>query len=417
MSFTRAPGVEDIFPDKMPQWNKIISSARKNFKLFNFREIIVPVMEYTELFARGIGDETDIVSKEMFTFEDRGGRSLTLRPEGTASVVRAYNENGEFNRLSVCKLFYVGSMFRAERPQKGRLRQFNQLGAELFGDDSPFYDFEVISMMNSITKDLGIRDYEILINSIGCGECRPEYLRALKEYYSAKKDLLCEDCVKRLDKNPLRILDCKKDGCGSLKDGSPALPEFLCGECSSHHTSLKRHLDSAGVIYREDPFLVRGLDYYAKTTFEFVTAALGGQNAFAAGGRYNKLVELLGGKPTPAVGFAAGIERLMILTENNTAAVDGIDAFIIYSDEKYFDHSAALLGNLRSNGISADIDPGGKSMKSQMKKMDRENAAFAVIIGDEEIAAGTVTVKNTSSREQRTVKEGDLAAFLINEKR
>lgn len=417
MSFTKAPGVEDIFPDRIPGWNRITASARKNFELFNFREVIIPVMEYTELFSRGIGDETDIVSKEMFTFEDRGGRSLTLRPEGTASVVRAYNENGEYNRLSVCKLFYIGSMFRAERPQKGRLRQFNQFGAELFGDDSPFYDYEVISMMNSIALDLGISNYELLINSIGCEECRPAYLEKLKEYYQSNKSVLCEDCVKRLEKNPLRILDCKKEGCKSLKDAAPVLPEFLCSSCAEHHVSVKSYLSGAGIAFKEDPFLVRGLDYYAKTTFEFVTTALGGQNAFAAGGRYNKLVEILGGKPTPAVGFAAGIERLMILTEANPPAPLSLDAFIIYSDEKYFQHSAELLRKLRMEGISADIDPSCKSMKSQMKKMDRENARFALIIGDEEINEKTVTVKNTATREQQKISEGDVSAFIKNNKR
>lgn len=413
MASTRPPGTEDIFPDRIAPRERIERIARDHFARYNFREIITPVMEFTELFSRGIGDETDIVSKEMFTLEDRGGRSLTLRPEGTASVVRAYVENGDFNRLSVCKLFYIGPMFRAERPQKGRLRQFTQFGAELFGEENPWYDFETIAMMDGITRELGISGYELLINSIGCAECRPAYITQLRAYYTEHRASLCEDCQRRLEKNPLRLLDCKKEGCAALKTDSPRVIDFICSTCRTHHDGLKGHLDTAKISYREDPYLVRGLDYYTRTTYEFVTTALGGQNAFAAGGRYNSLVETLGGNPTPAVGFAAGIERLAILTEANAPAPRPLDAFIIYSGDAARDQAFALAQELRTRGITVDIDPTGKGMKSQLKKMDREQARFAVIIGEEESATGNYAVKNSSTREQITAEKSAVADMII----
>ena len=283
---SKPPGIEDIFPDRIERRNLIINAARDAFRLYNVREIVIPVMEFTEVFVRGLGNETDIVSKEMFTFEDRGGRSLTLRPEGTASVVRAYVENGEYNRLAMCKFFYIGPMFRAERPQKGRLRQFNQFGAEIFGSGDPYHDFEAIAMMDAIAKRAGIGDYTVLINSIGCPKCRPDFVRALTAYYTGMKDLLCRDCSSRLERNPLRLLDCKQDSCQPLKKDAPRTMDYLCDECKGHHASVKGYLAGGGIAFTEDPLLVRGLDYYTRTTFEFVTARLGGQNAFAAGGRY-----------------------------------------------------------------------------------------------------------------------------------
>lgn len=403
MNFKKAPGIEDVFPDRMPLWNTITQTARNVFHTYNFREIILPVMEFTELFQRGIGDETDIVSKEMFTFEDRGGRSLTLRPEGTASVVRAYCENGDYNRLSRCKLYYCGPMFRAEKPQRGRLRQFTQFGAELFGEDIPEHDFEMISMVNTITKNLGINEYTILLNSIGCSEDRAKYIADLKKYYEEHKDKLCKSCLQRLEKNPLRLLDCKEESCSALKSDAPKITEYLCEPCSTHHRKVCSLLDAAAIAYTSDPYLVRGLDYYSKTTFEFVTTALGGQNAFAAGGRYNRLVEELGGKPTPAVGFAAGVERIYLMMEESFQAKEQIDCYIINLGRGNGDEAVSLIDSLRKAGISCDMEYGGGSFKSQMKKCVRENAKYALIIDDSSRNENAVKLKNIENNEETEI--------------
>jgi histidyl-tRNA synthetase len=410
---TKAPGIEDIFPDRIDQWNHIINAARSSFAAFNFHEIIIPVFEFTELFSRGIGGETDIVSKEMFTFEDRGGRSLTLRPEGTAGTVRAYCENGEYNRLALSKLFYIGSMFRAEKPQKGRLRQFNQFGAECFGSDDPYHDAEMIALVASITKSAGIADYTLQLNSIGCQECRPAYVQKLREYYASHKDKLCEDCKRRLDGNTLRLLDCKNESCRLLRADAPLISNHLCPSCNDHYASVKKHLASFEIAYTEDPFLVRGLDYYCKTTFEFSSKALGTQSAFAGGGRYNSLVETLGGKPTPAVGFAAGIERFMILTENAPVKESRLDAYIVYAGDDAKARSVALVHTLRKSGVSADMDPSSAGMKSQMKKAERDKSRYAVIIGDNEIAEGAATVKNMDTGVQEKIPFVNLSAHLL----
>lgn len=409
---TKPPGVEDIFPDRIMLWNHITRSARRVFNIYNFQEVILPVMEYTELFSRGLGDETDIVSKEMFTFEDRGNRSLTLRPEGTAGVVRAYVENGEYNRLSSCKFFYIGPMFRAERPQKGRLRQFNQLGAEFFGSDDPYYDYEVISLIYRLTRELAIPDYKILLNSIGCPECRPTYLKNLKEYYYTHKTELCPDCQRRLEKNPLRLLDCKTEGCSRLKLSAPKITDYLCEGCSTHYTKVKDYLNREAIPFTEDTNLVRGLDYYCKTTFEFVTTALGGQNAFAAGGRYNQLVEKFGGKPTPAVGFAAGIERMFLLLEKDNQFRSAIDAYIIHGDGESLNASIQLIADLRKAGLSAEMDPSAVSFKNQFKKADREGARFTVIVGEDEVASGKFTLKNLSTGEQQLLTKNEIISRI-----
>jgi histidyl-tRNA synthetase len=409
---SKPPGIEDIFPDKIDKWNNIIDTARDEFALFNFKEIIIPIMEFTEVFARGIGGETDIVSKEMFTFEDRGGRSLTLRPEGTASAVRAYVENGEFNRLSICKFFYWGPMFRAEKPQKGRLRQFNQFGAEIFGSSDPYHDFEIISMVDSIAKKLKIEGYELLLNSIGCTECRPDFLSSLKKYYSEKLPLLCDDCRRRYDKNILRLLDCKNEKCSEIKKEAPVITDFICGKCSDHHVKVKAYISDAKITFREDPLLVRGLDYYSRTTFEFVTTNLGAQNAFAAGGRYDSLVETFEGKPTPAVGFAAGVERLLLMTEKNDIPEIGLDVYVIHSGGKTLSAAIKIAGELRDNFISTDIDPSGAGFKSQFKKADREKAKFCAILGENEFQSGEITVKNMTTGEQVKCSQADLISRI-----
>jgi histidyl-tRNA synthetase len=412
---SKPPGVEDIFPDRIEKWNHIINTARDVFSLFNFKEIIIPVMEFTEVFARGLGGETDIVSKEMFTFEDRGGRSLTLRPEGTASAVRAYVENGEFNRLSICKFFYCGPMFRAEKPQKGRLRQFNQFGGEIFGSSNPYHDFEIISLVDNIAKKLNIDGYELLLNSIGCSECRPDFLENLKKFYSGKLTQLCDDCKRRYDKNILRLLDCKNEKCTVIKKEAPVITDFICGKCSEHHHKVKGFLSDAKINFKEDPMLVRGLDYYSKTTFEFVTTDIGAQNAFAAGGRYDSLVETFEGKPTPAVGFAAGIERLFLMTEKNEIPEKKLDVYVIHSGGETLAAAVKIAGKLRDNNISSDIDPTSSGFKSQFKKADRENARLCAILGEDEFKAGEITVKNMSTGEQIKIKQSDMISRIKKE--
>ncbi|HNU90990.1 MAG TPA: histidine--tRNA ligase [Spirochaetota bacterium] len=411
---TNPPGIEDIFPDRMDAWSRVIGAAREVFRLSNYREIIIPVMEYTEVFARGLGDETDIVTKEMFTFEDRGGRSLTLRPEGTASVVRAYVSNGDYNRLSSAKFYYCGPMFRAERPQKGRLRQFNQFGAEFFGSPDPYYDYEIIAMMHAISRRVGIEDFALLLNSIGCGspDCRGGYVVRLKSYFEERRGELCEDCRRRLEKNPLRILDCKQEGCASLKKGAPSIADHLCAACRGHYAGVKEHLNAASIQYREDPFLVRGLDYYTRTTFEFVTDRLGGQNAFAAGGRYDSLVESFGGRPTPAVGFAAGVERMLLVAGAADAPGSGLDVYLVHAGGEALRQALELARTLREAGISADLDPQGKSFKNQLKKADRESARFTVIIGEDEAAGRACSLKNMATGEQEKIPAQMCAAMI-----
>ena len=409
---SKPPGIEDIFPDDIPKWNFVHQTARDVFRLHNYREIIVPIIEYTEVFSRGLGTETDIVSKEMFSFEDRGGRNITLRPEGTASVVRAYVENGEYNRLSTCKFFYAGPMFRAEKPQKGRQRQFHQLGAEIFGSKNPYYDFEIISMMYRITERLRVPDFTLLLNSIGCPECRAGYVKNLKEYFSEQSGALCGDCKKRLDKNPLRLLDCKNITCAGLKKNAPKITSYLCAECGEHYSRVKEYLNNNNLEYTEDPYLVRGLDYYTRTTFEFVSGSLGGQNAFAAGGRYDSLVETFGGNPAPAVGFAAGIERILLMIEESKLEPESPDVFIVYSGEEAFRSAMDLSNMLRENNISCEMDPDSKGFKAQFKKADRENSKIAVIIGENEIAGKKYTVKSMKSGEQQDCTRDNIIGHI-----
>ncbi len=410
---SKPPGIEDIFPDNIPKWNFIHKTARDIFGLHNYKEIIIPIIEYTEVFSRGLGTETDIVSKEMFSFEDRGGRNITLRPEGTASVVRAYVENGEYNRLSSCKFFYSGPMFRAEKPQKGRQRQFHQLGAEIFGSKNPYYDYEIISMMYRIAERLRVPDFTLLLNSIGCPACRSGYVKNLKEYFTVQSGALCADCSKRLDKNPLRILDCKNAPCVGLKQNAPKITSYLCAECGEHYIKLKEYLYDNNLKYTEDPYLVRGLDYYTRTTFEFISSGLGGQNAFAAGGRYDNLVETFGGNSTPAVGFAAGIERILLLIEDVKLEPDGPDVFIVYSGDEAMKSAIKLAGILWENNISCEIDPDSKGFKGQFKKADREKSKLAVIIGENEIASKVYSVKNMKTGEQENCSPDSIIARII----
>ncbi|MGB6371611.1 MAG: histidine--tRNA ligase, partial [Atribacterota bacterium] len=331
--FIKVPkGTQDILPEDISKWYYIEDMIKEILSKYGYKEIRTPFFEYTDLFVRGIGESTDIVTKEMFTFPDRKGRSLTLRPEGTAPVIRAYLGNGMDRISKVIKLFYLGPMFRCEKPQAGRFRQFNQFGIEVIGTKSSAADVEVILTVLDVYKKLGLKNLEILINSVGCKKCRVDYVQKLKKYLKDKKDFLCSECKERYKKNPLRVLDCKKDSCKKIIESAPVITENLCQECESHFSEVKSYLNDQKIIFHVEPRLVRGLDYYTKTAFEIISGGLGAQNAIGGGGRYDDLVEELGGKPTPAVGFAAGIERMIIAVDQQKVEwplKKGVDIFVV----------------------------------------------------------------------------------------
>ena len=405
--FIQVPkGTQDILPDDAPKWYYIENKIRGILTKYGYQEIRTPAFEYTELFIRGIGESTDIVTKEMFTFPDRKGRSLTLRPEGTAPVVRAYLENKMDRASQVVKLFYIGPMFRCEKPQAGRFRQFNQFGIEVIGSKSPAVDAEVMVAVLEIYKKLGLENLEVLINSVGCKNCRSVYVQKLKEFIKDKKNFLCSECINRYKKNPLRVLDCKKDNCQKIIKEAPTIIEYLCQECMQHFTEVKSYLDDLKIKYHINPQLVRGLDYYTKTAFEIVSGELGAQNAIGGGGRYDDLVEELGGKPTPAVGFAAGIERMIIAINQQRIEWPKnkeLDVFIAKISEKNTDIAFKLLQKIRNAGLSADMDYYAKSLKSQMRLAHKIGARYTIIIGEKELSKNMVTLRNMKTKEQKEV--------------
>jgi len=410
--FTQVPkGTQDILPEDISKWYYIENTIKEILNKYGYKEIRTPIFEHTELFVRGIGESTDIVTKEMFTFPDRKGRSLTLRPEGTAPVVRAYLEN-RMDRISkVIKLFYLGPMFRCEKPQAGRFRQFNQFGIEIIGTKSSAADAEVILTVLEIYRKLGLKNLEILINSVGCKKCRVNYVQKLKEYLKDKKDFLCSECKERYNKNPLRVLDCKKDSCQKTIEAAPVIAENLCQECESHFSEVKSYLDDQKIIFHEDPRLVRGLDYYTKTAFEIISGGLGAQNAIGGGGRYDDLVEELGGKPTPAVGFAAGIERMIMAINQQKIGwpiKKGLDIFVAKVNEKNKVVVFRLLQKIRNTGLSADMDYSGGSLKSQMRIANKIGARYTVIVGEEELSKNMVILRNMQTKEQKKVQIDNL---------
>ncbi|MBA7570091.1 histidine--tRNA ligase [Candidatus Atribacteria bacterium 1244-E10-H5-B2] len=413
--FIKVPkGTQDILPEDISKWYYIEDMIKEILNKYGYKELRTPVFEYTDLFVRGIGESTDIVTKEMFTFLDRKGRSLTLRPEGTAPVVRAYLEN-RMDRISkVIKLFYLGPMFRCEKPQAGRFRQFNQFGIEIIGTKSSAADAEVILTVLDVYKKLGLKNLEILINSVGCKKCRVDYVQKLKKYLKDKKDFLCSECKERYKKNPLRVLDCKKDSCKRIIEAAPVIIENLCQECESHFSEVKSYLDDQKIIFHEDPQLVRGLDYYTKTAFEIISGGLGAQNAIGGGGRYDDLVEELGGKPTPAVGFAAGIERMIMAIDQQKVEwpmEKGLDIFVAKVNERNKDTAFRLLQKIRNAGLSADMDYSGGSLKSQMRIANKIRTRYTVIIGEEELSKNMVILRNMQTKEQKEVQIDN----LINE--
>ena len=398
-------GFHDVLPEDIKRWHHAEERAKTLFELYGFSELRMPALEFTELFARSLGTTTDIVEKEMYTFTDRDGSSLTLRPEGTAGVVRAYIENSMWTKSPVTKLYYTGMMFRHERPQKGRFRGFYQIGAELLGPEEPSSDAELIAMVWKLLDGIGITKYlRLELSSLGDRNCRPQYKEKLVAFFTPEREHLCEDCRRRLETNPLRILDCKVKGCGEIAARAPKMIDNLCAECSLHLGEVRESLGAVGVPYVINPGIVRGLDYYTRTVFEITTEELGSQNAVAAGGRYDGLVEELGGPRTPAVGFAMGMERMMLL--HRMAFPEGfgreVSVFIAHMGEEARKKAFQLASEFRQRGVSTEMEYGGKSLKSQFKRADKLGAKLTLIIGEDEIKRGVVKVRDmdTSTEEE-----------------
>ena len=410
---TNAPrGTKDILPDTVGDWNYVEGEIRELCRRFGYSEIRTPIFEHTELFQRGIGEGTDVVDKEMYTFTDRGERSITLRPENTASAVRAYLQNKLYAQSNLVKLFYIGSMFRYDRPQAGRMREFHQFGVEALGEANPAVDAEVILLAMNLLEGLGLKDLELSINSVGCPKCRSKYRTMLQDFFRDKLEDLCEDCRSRFERSPLRILDCKKDSDKPYMADAPKITDCLCEECAEHFAKLKELLTSAGISFTHDPRLVRGLDYYTKTAFEIKYPPLGAQSAVAGGGRYDGLIEEMGGNPTPAVGFATGLERLLLALESQNLLPEknrSVDAYVVALGETAQAEGFKLLNRLRQQGLSAAMDFAGRSMKAQMKQANKLGAKYSVILGEDEIAEGVVMLRSMEDSSQAKVPMNQVA--------
>ncbi|MCE5311857.1 MAG: histidine--tRNA ligase [Nitrospiraceae bacterium] len=401
MKYNALKGVEDILPPDIFLWQRAETVAKAFFSRYGFSEIRLPIIESTDIFIRSIGESTDIVGKEMYTFPDKAGRSITLRPEGTASAVRCYVEHGLNNLPSPQKFFYTGPMFRYERPQKGRQRQFYQIGAEAFGSEHPSIDAEMIVMLNNLLSELGLKEVEFELNSIGCEECRPAYKASLTDFFRNRLDEYCPDCKNRFSTNPLRILDCKVEHCIELRQGAPSVTDHLCADCRAHFDELLLRLGLMNIKYTLNPNLVRGLDYYTRTAFEVTSQHLGAQKAVAGGGRYDKLVKEFGGPDTPAIGFAIGMERLIaLLKDSETAAAPVPKVFIAALGEEADRQAAVIAEGLRRQGTWAELNYAASSLKSQLRKADRLGAEYAFIIGDNELKDGIMQWKNLKTGEQ-----------------
>lgn len=395
-------GTKDMLPEDAYKWHYVESKARETAALFGFKEIRTPMFEHTELFQRGVGETTDIVTKEMYTFLDKGNRSMTLRPEGTAGVARAFIENGLAQGVMPMKAYYLASVFRYERPQNGRLREHHQFGVELYGSDLPAADVEVISLAYAFLKSVGLKSLELNLNSIGCKTCRAEFNAALKKYIGDNLDNMCGQCRERFDKNPLRILDCKEEKCKVITAGAPKITDYLCDDCKAHFESVQNMLAALKIPFKVNPSVVRGLDYYTRTVFEFVSKDIGAQGTVCGGGRYNNLVEEVGGKSTPAVGFGLGLERLLLVLENTgnlVAEKERDDIYIASMGERACAYVPVLVSDLRAQGVKTEFDIMARGLKAQMKYADKNGAKFVVVIGDDEIDRGTVTVKRMETGE------------------
>lgn len=398
-------GTKDVLPADSYKWQYVEGVARETARLFNLKEIRTPVFEHTELFLRGVGDTTDIVTKEMYTFRDKGDRSITLKPEGTAGAARSFIENGLAGGVLPAKMYYIIPAFRYERPQAGRLREFHQFGVEIFGAEGADTDAEVIALADSLLKNLGLR-VKLHINSIGCPACRAAYNKALREYFSPHLEALCYYCKTRFEKNPLRLLDCKEEGCRKINAAAPTILEYLCPDCAAHFEALKTYLSLAGIAYEIDPRIVRGLDYYTRTVFEFVSDDIGAQGTVCGGGRYDGLIAELGGAPAPAVGFAAGIERLLLVMEATGVEIprpEGPTAYLAGLDDACREKAFGLCVKLRAAGIAAETDHMKRSVKAQFKYADKLGAKYVAVIGGNELESGAMNVKRMATSESETV--------------
>lgn len=412
---TAPRGTVDITPEKIREWHYTECEIRRIMELFQYNEIRTPIFENTELFLRGVGEGTDIVTKEMYTFNDKGGRSITLRPEGTASVVRSYIENNYFGINKLTKFYYIGPMFRYERPQAGRLRQHHQFGVEAIGAASPDVDVEVIALAMHLYGSLGLKNLNMRLNSVGCADCRQEYLKQLKAFFEDKRDQLCSDCNVRLDKNPLRVLDCKNPSCGEQLKSAPDITDYVCVGCREHFENVIDGLKKLDINYVLDKKLVRGLDYYTRTTFEVVASGIGAQDSIAGGGRYDNLVKSLGGPDTPAVGFGSGIERLIATLkkfEIDLPMKARETVFFAFLDNKSRKIGLPVLYECRKLGISCETDYFDRSLKAQLKLADKLNARYVIIIGEDEIAKNSALIRDFKTKEQSGVEISKISEYI-----
>jgi len=405
-------GFNDILPEEIGKWQFVEETAREVFEGFGFSEIRIPILERTELFSRGIGEATDIVEKEMYTFTDRSGNSLTLRPEATASIARAYLEHQLYTFDPVAKLYCIGPMFRYERPQKGRYRQFYQIDAEVFGVENPMVDAEVIVMLIHFLKRVGFEKLELQINTLGDQTCRPKYREELKRFLESKSFQLCEDCQRRLQTNPLRIFDCKVETCQEAIADAPKVSDFICSECQKHFDLVKKYLETAGLQYILNPRMVRGLDYYTRTAFEVVSYQLGSQNAVAGGGRYDNLFKEIGGIEIPGIGFAIGMERLVSLLPTDKEFISYPHLFIAALGQEPSKEAYQIINQLHLEGIRAELDYEGKSLKSQMRRADKLKARYVLILGEDELKRGKAALRNMETKSQEEISIDKLLETL-----
>ena len=409
---TNAPkGTKDMLPEQAYKWHYVEEKFADICRKYGFKEIRTPMFEHTELFQRGIGDTTDVVQKEMYTFNDHAGRSITLKPEGTSGAVRAFIEHKQYAEVQPTKYYYDTDCFRYEKPQSGRLRHFHQFGIEVFGTSNMLADAEVICLANDFLTDLGVKEIELRINSVGCPECRAKYRQALKDFIKPRYDELCGTCKDRYERNPMRILDCKSEICQGIVKDAPRMLDYLCDDCRQAFEELKTNLTSMGIGYTVDPNIVRGLDYYTKTAFEFVTTKIGAQGTVCGGGRYDHLIEELGGPPIPGVGFGLGIERLLLLMDANEAYFpedQGVEVFIAVMGERAKAFGLKLCREMRQKGIVAEMDTLARNIKGQFKYADRLNARYTLVIGDNELDKGVVSLKDMAASSQREVAIEDI---------
>ncbi|MEG1663107.1 MAG: histidine--tRNA ligase [Clostridia bacterium] len=408
-------GTKDMLPSEAYKWHYVEGIARETAALFGFKEIRTPIFEHTELFTRGVGETTDIVTKEMYTFQDKGARSITLRPEGTAGVARCFIENGLSQDIIPLKAYYIAPVFRYEKPQNGRLREHHQFGVEMFGSESPKADAEVITLAYTFLKKAGLSKLALNINSIGCRECRANFNKALKEYIGANLESMCPQCQARFERNPLRILDCKEEKCHIVTANAPNILDYLCDDCKVHFETVQNLLKEAGIEFQVNSHIVRGLDYYTRTVFEFISTDIGAQGTVCGGGRYNHLVEEVGGKPTPAIGFGLGLERLLLVLENinNLKAVEPtVDVYVAVLGETASKTACKIVTMLREVGVSAETDLMDRSLKAQMKYADKCHIKNVIVLGDNEIESGVVAVKDMATGATNSVEIRNLTGYF-----